>query len=94
MKRIIVALLCALAFAAGAWAQTTQKVDLKVAWWGSQVRHEATIKVIELYQKLHPNVSISYEFAGFDDYWTKVTTMAAGGQLPDVMQQDYSRITE
>ncbi|HRZ63651.1 MAG TPA: sugar ABC transporter substrate-binding protein [Spirochaetia bacterium] len=91
-KRIAAILFLALALSAGAFGQ--KKVDLKIAWWGSQVRHEATIKVIELYQKLNPNVSITYEFAGFDDYWTKMTTMAAGGQLPDVMQQDYSRIAE
>lgn len=93
MNRKFIVLLCLVAMVlAGASAQ--KKVELKIAWWGSQVRHEATIKVIELYQKLNPNVSISYEFAGFDDYWTKMTTMAAGGQLPDIMQQDYSRITE
>jgi multiple sugar transport system substrate-binding protein len=94
MKKKLISLLClALIALAGVFGQT-KKVELKFAWWGSQVRHEATIKVIELYQKLHPNVSISYEFAGFDDYWMKMTTMAAGGQLPDIMQQDYSRITE
>ncbi len=96
-KRIVAVLCLAILVAGGAFAQGSQsakKVDLKIAWWGSQVRHEATIKVIELYQKLNPNVSITYEFAGFDDFWTKMTTMAAGGQLPDVMQQDYSRIAE
>lgn len=94
MKRKLVALFClALIAVSGAFAQG-KKVELKIAWWGSQVRHEATIKVIEMYQKLNPNVSITYEFAGFDDFWTKMTTMAAGGQLPDIMQQDYSRITE
>jgi multiple sugar transport system substrate-binding protein len=96
MKRKIAVALCAVALVAlgvaGAWAQ--KKVELKIAWWGSQLRHEGTIKVIEIYQKLNPNVSITYEFASFDDYWTKVTTMAAGGQLPDVMQQDYSRFDE
>jgi multiple sugar transport system substrate-binding protein len=93
MNRKLVALLCLILVAvSGAFAQ--KKVELKIAWWGSQVRHEATIKVIEMYQKLNPNVSISYEFAGFDDFWTKMTTMAAGGQLPDIMQQDYARITE
>jgi multiple sugar transport system substrate-binding protein len=97
MTKRTMAAICAAALALasfGAWAQSSQKVELKIAWWGSQVRHENTIKVIELYQKLNPNVSITYEFASFDDYWTKVTTMAAGGQLPDVMQQDYSRIAE
>ncbi|HWR12630.1 MAG TPA: extracellular solute-binding protein [Rectinemataceae bacterium] len=94
MKRKLVALLClALIAVAGVFAQN-KKVELKIAWWGSQVRHEATIKVIEMYEKLNPNVHITYEFAGFDDFWTKMTTMAAGGQLPDIMQQDYSRINE
>jgi multiple sugar transport system substrate-binding protein len=94
MNRKFIALFCLVLIAvSGAFAQG-KKVELKIAWWGSQVRHEATIKVIELYQKLNPNVSISYEFAGFDDFWTKMTTMAAGGQLPDIMQQDYARITE
>ena len=92
MRKRISVFFCLFFFIAG--TAFAEKVDLKIAWWGSQVRHEATIKVVELYQKLNPNVSITYEFAGFDDYWTKMTTMAAGGQLPDVMQQDYSRIAE
>lgn len=75
-------------------AAADQKVELKIAWWGSQARHEGTIKVIELYEKLNPNVKIVYEFAGWSDYWTKLTTMAAGGQLPDVIQQDYAYLAE
>jgi len=78
----------------GAKDAPAKKVELKVTWWGSQARHEGTIKVIELYMQKNPNVTITYEFAGWSDYWTKVTTMAAGGQLPDVMQQDYARIDE
>lgn len=75
-------------------AKPAADVDLKIIWWGSQTRHEATIKVIDLYQKRFPNTSLVYEFASWGDYWTKVTTMAAGGQLPDVMQQDYSYLSE
>jgi multiple sugar transport system substrate-binding protein len=94
-KKIVSCLVVASLFTGLAFAQSKpKKVELKIAWWGSQVRHEKTIKVIELYQKLNPNVNITYEFAGWDDYWTKMTTMAAGGQLPDIMQQDYQRISE
>ncbi len=75
-------------------AQPAQKVDLKVIWWGSQTRHEGTIKTIDLYKQKNPNVTAVYEFAAWNDYWTKVTTMAAGGQLPDVMQQDYAYVAE
>ncbi len=37
---------------------------------------------------------MSYEFAGWSDHWTKMTTQAAGRNLPDVMQQDYAYIAE
>jgi multiple sugar transport system substrate-binding protein len=102
MRRVIFVLV-ALLIATGSslWAAGTkesakpaEKVELKAIWWGSQTRHEGTIKTIELYQKKNPNVSMVYEFAAWGDYWTKVTTMAAGGQLPDVMQQDYAYVAE
>src|SRR5256885_333165 len=53
-------------------AASGQKVELRFAWWGSQDRHNRTIKAIELFQTMHPNVSITYEFAGFTDYFTKM----------------------
>jgi multiple sugar transport system substrate-binding protein len=75
-------------------ASTAEKVDLRFAWWGSQDRHNRTIKAIELFQQKHPNISITYEFAGFTDYFTKMSTYATGGNLPDLMQQDYATINE
>src|SRR5215813_15646521 len=76
-------------------AQSTgTPIELRVAWWGSQDRHNRTIKAIELFQKKYPNIKVTYEFAGWGDYWTKMTTQAAGRNLPDVMQQDYAFIGE
>ena len=71
-----------------------EKVELRFAWWGSQDRHNRTIKAIELFQQLHPNINITYEFAGFTDYFTKMSTYATGGNLPDLMQQDYATINQ
>src|SRR5262249_23097491 len=75
-------------------APGTTPVELRVAWWGSQDRHNRTTKVIELFQKKYPQIKVSFEFAGWLDYWTKMTTQAAGRNLPDVMQQDYAYVTE
>jgi len=75
-------------------AASGKAVELRVAWWGSQDRHDRTIKVINLYMKQNPNVKITYEFAGFNDYLTKMTTYAAADGLPDVLQQDYAWIAE
>jgi pectin-derived oligosaccharide transport system substrate-binding protein len=69
-------------------------IQMRMAWWGSQDRHDRTIKVIELFQKENPNVKITWEFSAFDDYWTKLTTQAAGGNLPCLIQQDYAKIGE
>ncbi len=75
-------------------ADSGEKIELRVAWWGSQDRHDRTIAAIELFEELHPNIDVVYEFAGWADYWTLMTTQAAGGNLPDVMQQDYARLEE
>jgi multiple sugar transport system substrate-binding protein len=71
-----------------------EKIELRIAWWGSQNRHDRTIAVIELYEQQNPNVDIVYEPSGWDDHWTKLATQAAGGDLPDIIQQDYARINE
>lgn len=71
-----------------------EPVELRIAWWGSQARHDRTIKVIEMFMAKNPNIKITYEFAPWADYWTKMNTQAAGGGLPDIMQQDYQMIKE
>ncbi len=71
-----------------------EAVQLRFAWWGSQDRHDRTIKAIQLFQQKYPNITITYEFAGFTDYFTKMLTQATGGNLPDLMQQDYATITQ
>lgn len=75
-------------------AASAEPVELRITWWGSQARNDLTNQVIELFQQKYPNIKINAEFAAWNDYWTKVTTQAAGGNLPDIMQQDYAFITD
>jgi multiple sugar transport system substrate-binding protein len=80
--------------AQGATNTSAAPVELRFAWWGSQDRHNRTIKAIQLFEQLHPNITITYEFAGFGDYFTKMSTYATGGNLPDLMQQDYATVNQ
>jgi multiple sugar transport system substrate-binding protein len=80
--------------AAAAPAAGSEQVELRIAWWGSQNRHDRTLKVIEMFQQEHPNIKITPEYSNFDDHWTRLTTQAAGGNIPDIMQQDYAKIAE
>jgi multiple sugar transport system substrate-binding protein len=68
---------------------TEQKpVKLRIYWWGSQNRHDATQKAMEAYTKLHPNVTFEPEFSGWDGYFDKMATMTASGNMPDIVQMD------
>ncbi len=63
-----------------------EQITLRMAWWGSQTRHDITVEVIEMYEKEHPNVNIEYEFFSFDDYFTKLKTLVASDQVWDIFQ--------
>jgi multiple sugar transport system substrate-binding protein len=69
-------------------------VKIRIAWWGGQSRHDYTLKVIEMYKQLHPNVTIEAEYAPYDDYWKKLAPQAAANQLPDIIQMDFSYLTQ
>ncbi|MCM8900211.1 extracellular solute-binding protein [Caldicoprobacter algeriensis] len=72
----------------------SEKAELRIFWWGSQDRHDRTIKVIEMFEEKNPDVSIQYEFSGWDGYWEKVAALAAANNLPDVFQQDYQYLAQ
>ena len=67
-------------------ADGEEQITLRMAWWGSQTRHDRTVEVIEMYEKEHPNVKIEYEFFSFDDYFTKLKTLVASDNVWDVFQ--------
>ncbi len=63
-----------------------EKVTLRFAWWGSQSRHDMTLKVIELFEEKYPNIDVQPEFTGWGGYFDRINTQMAGGNLPDVLQ--------
>ncbi len=70
------------------------EVELRILWWGSQDRHNRTLEAIDMYVEENPHVKISPEFTGWDGYWEKMATQAAGGNMPDIVQMDYAYLTE
>lgn len=83
----------------GASTDNTQKkgsddqVTIKITWWGGDARHEATQKVLDLYTESHPNVKFEAIPAGWDGYFEKLSTQAASGSMPDIIQMDYLYIS-
>ncbi len=71
-----------------------EPVEVSVVWWGSQDRHERTVKALELFNEQHSDIQVTYEFSSWGDYWTKLTTQAAGGNLPCVIQSHAGALAE
>ncbi|TBL74543.1 ABC transporter substrate-binding protein [Paenibacillus thalictri] len=70
----------------GQAADSGKPVEMRIMWWGSQVRHDATLKVIDLFEKKYPNIKINAEYLGSDGYWDKLNTQISGGNAPDLIQ--------
>ncbi|MCZ4346998.1 extracellular solute-binding protein [Devosia neptuniae] len=79
------------AFSLPAFAQDRQ---VRHFWWGNPERDKRTFGVIELYNSKTPGTVVSGETLGFGDYFTKLTTQIAGGNMPDVIQQGYGVLFE
>lgn len=90
----LVPLIALLLLSVGVTVNAQDDTVLTITWWGSQNRHDRTIEVIELFEELNPGITVEYEFSGWGDYWTRVNTQVAGGNIACVMQQDYKYMTE
>lgn len=69
-------------------AEANAPVTLTWGFWGSPEEKASHEKVAAEYMKLHPNVKFEYFFAPWDDYFTKLKTLWAGGDpkaIPDVL---------
>ena len=65
---------------------TADQTVIRVAWWGSQMRHDATTAVIDLFMEQNPDIYIMAEFFDPDGYWTAFSTRSAADDVWDVFQ--------
>lgn len=84
----------ALASAFGTFAFAQDKVRIRHAWWGNPERDRRTFAVIDIFNTNNPNIEVIGETLGFNDYFTRLATQIAGGNMPDVIQQGYGVMQE
>ena len=48
----------------------SKNVELRFGWWGSQTRHDRTLKLIDKFHELHPNITIKPEYSSWGDIGT------------------------
>ncbi len=64
-----------------------------ISWWGTQAVHDFTLEIIEMYTE-KTGYDVEPIYASWGDYWTKMNTLSAAGDLPDIMEQDYQVIEQ
>lgn len=72
-------------------AASTDK--LGISWWGTQAVHDFLLEVCDKYTE-KTSLGIEPTYTSWDSYWQKMNTLSAAGDLPDIMFQDYSVITQ
>ncbi len=73
---------------------SNEPIKLRILWWGSQARHDATLKALDLYTAQNPHVTFEPEFTGWDGYWDKLATQSAAKNAPDIIQMDASYLAD
>ena len=66
---------------------------LTVAWWGNQTRNDLQQKLDADFASAN-GITIDGQQSQYSDYWTKMSTNAAGKSLPDVFAMDFSYLTQ
>jgi multiple sugar transport system substrate-binding protein len=78
------------AFAKQAAPASTKTVTVSYFTFSAAPDHLNTLKaLIQIFEKKHPNIQISFQTAPYSDYFTKLQTQIAGGQAPDTFELDY-----
>lgn len=75
-------------------ALADDKTTVNILWWGSQTRHDLTVKLIEKFEELNPDIDVVMDYSDWGGYWTKLPAQVAGGQTPDVFQMDYAYLSQ
>lgn len=95
-RRTVLAGMGATAAAAALHVSPAMAQDRRIRhfWWGNPERDKRTFEVIDIFMKNHPEIDVSGETIGWSDYWTKMATQTAGGNMADLVQMDYRYLFE
>lgn len=72
-------------------AASGQGASLRIAWWGSQERHNDTIEALDLYAE-ETGSEFTYEYTSWTSYFENLATQTVGGNLPDIIQMSTTDI--
>jgi multiple sugar transport system substrate-binding protein len=80
---------CSTTTTTGTSSSPTGPVKLNMVFWGSDNRNTLTQNAIKAFHSSNDTITITSQYAAFNDYWSKVLDKAvAAGNTPDLIQMD------
>lgn len=79
---------------AASTADAFAQANLNFMWWTNPVRTAYTEQILKNYTAAHPSVTVNPQPGEWATYWTKLSTMVAGQNTPDIIQMDQGFIVE
>lgn len=73
-------------------ADSEESGEVRIYWWGGDLRNDLTREALELFEQAHDDVTVAPEYSEWTGYWDKLATQTAGGDAPDVIQMDEAYI--
>ncbi len=70
------------------FAAATNVTTIQYAFWGNPTAIGVEKDIIEEFEKANPTIKVQPIAVAYNDYHTKLLTLIAGGQAPDVMRID------
>ena len=71
-----------------------EQTEISFSWWGNDTRHEYTIKSVEEFEKLHPDIKVKVNYSEWSGYESRVHVQMASNNESDVMQINFNWLGE
>lgn len=69
-------------------------VNIDFSWWGNDNRNEYTIKAIDEFKNLYPNIRVNCIYTEWSGYQTRMNIKMCSDTAEDVMQLNYNWINQ
>lgn len=70
------------------------RVAVCTSWWGNDIRHDYTLKGIELFESQNPDITVKTSYAEWTGYQQTYAMKMAAGKEADVMLINYSWLSQ
>lgn len=70
------------------------RVEIKLSWWGNDVRNEYTLEAVRRFEELHPDIKVKCSYSEWSGYEARSRVQMVSGTEADVMQINVGWLSE